>query len=144
MGLDQVAGVAPRVHADDGAAANHAGVAAAEHTGVAVASHTSARRSDDAPSGSAAIGTWRQRQPSRPANQPVIGVATAAATRNSVTIHAPSSCVSDNEPRICGTTTFVAVIAIPKLSVETCTSSRINHRREAATGIGLAILPSRL
>ena len=81
----------------------------------------------------ASVATMKRRHPNLPASHPVSGVATAAAARNSVTIHAPSSWVSDSAPRICGTTTVVEVTAMPKVSVETCTSTRIHHRREVGS-----------
>src|SRR5215470_3181647 len=92
----------------------------------------------------ASVATIKRRQPNLPASQPVSGVATAVAARNSVTIHAPSSCVRDSAPRICGTTTLVEVIARPKVSVETCTSTRIHHRRAVGSGGDAAFLPPRL
>jgi hypothetical protein len=52
--------------------------------------------------------------PSRLANQPVRGVATAAATRFNVITHETSSWLADIAPRIWGKTTFAIVIVMPK------------------------------
>ncbi len=69
------------------------------------------------------------RQPSRAASQPVIGVATAVATRFSVMTQEISSWVADMLPRICGSTTLASVIVMPNSKVESCTVSRISHCR---------------
>src|SRR5436853_5410491 len=69
------------------------------------------------------------RQPSRLASQPVIGVATAVATRFSVMTQAISSWVADRLPRICGSTTLASVIVMPNSNVEICTVKRISHCR---------------
>jgi hypothetical protein len=82
------------------------------------------------------VPVMKRRQPNRPDSQPVSGVATAAATRYSVTIHATWSCVADSAPRICGNTTLVAVIVMPKVSVVTCTSSRTSHWRPVMRELG--------
>ena len=58
------------------------------------------------------------RQPSRLASQPVIGVATAVATRFSVMTQAISSWVADRAPRICGRTTLASVIVMPNSRVD--------------------------
>ena len=71
------------------------------------------------------------RQPSRLASQPVIGVATAVATRFSVMTQAISSWVADRAPRICGSTTLASVIVMPNSSVDNCTVSRTIHCRRA-------------
>src|SRR6266550_9364403 len=71
----------------------------------------------------------RLRQPSRLASQPVIGVATAVATRFSVITQAISSWVADRVPRTCGSTTLASVIVMPNNSVDNCTVSRISHCR---------------
>src|SRR5436190_9414693 len=69
------------------------------------------------------------RQPSRLASQPVIGVATAVATRFSVMTQEISSWVAESEPLICGSTTLARVIVMPNNSVESCTVTRISHCR---------------
>src|SRR5229473_6184937 len=71
----------------------------------------------------------RLRHPSRLAGQPVIGVATAVATRFSVMTQEISSWVAESEPRICGSTTLASVIVMPNSSVESCTVRRISHCR---------------
>src|SRR3954465_14362863 len=69
------------------------------------------------------------RQPSRLASQPVIGVATAVATRFNVMTQEISSCVADRLPRICGRATLASVIVMPNSNVEVCTVSRTIHCR---------------
>jgi hypothetical protein len=84
------------------------------------------------------------RQPSRLASQPVIGVATAVATRLRVMTQEISSWVAEKAPLICGSTTLASVIVMPNSRVESCTVRRISHCRplmlkrlsEAGAGFG--------
>ena len=69
------------------------------------------------------------RQPSRLASQPVIGVATAVATRLSVITQEISSCVADSVPRTCGSTRLASVMVMPNSMLDSCTISRISHCR---------------
>src|SRR5436190_11371121 len=71
----------------------------------------------------------RLRQPSRLDSQPVIGVATAVATRFSVITQEISSCVADRVPRICGSTRLANVMVMPNSMLESCTISSVSHCR---------------
>ena len=71
----------------------------------------------------------RLRQPSRLASQPVIGVATAVATRFSVITQEISSCVAEKVPRICGSTRLASVMVMPNSMLDSCTISRMSHCR---------------
>ena len=71
----------------------------------------------------------RLRQPSRLDSQPVIGVATAVATRLSVITQEISSCVADRLPRICGSTRLARVMVMPNSMLASCTISRMSHCR---------------
>jgi hypothetical protein len=67
------------------------------------------------------------RHPKRLASQPVMGVATAVATRLKVMTQEISSWVADSEPRIWGKTTFAIVMVIPNNKFDSWTIRRINH-----------------
>ena len=69
------------------------------------------------------------RHPSRLASQPVIGVATAVATKLSVMTQAISSCVADSAPRNCGSTTLASVMVMPNSRLDSCTVNKISHCR---------------
>ncbi len=71
----------------------------------------------------------RLRQPSRLDSQPVIGVATAVATRLSVITQEISSWVADRLPRICGSTRLASVMVMPNSMLASWTISRISHWR---------------
>ncbi len=71
----------------------------------------------------------RLRQPSRLASQPVIGVATAVATRLSVITQEISSCVADRLPRICGSTRLAMVMVMPNSMLASWTINRMSHCR---------------
>ena len=71
----------------------------------------------------------RLRQPSRLASQPVMGVATAVATRFEVTTQAIWSGVAENVPRICGSTTLTSVMVMPNSSVVSGTIAIMSHCR---------------
>ncbi len=71
----------------------------------------------------------RLRQPSRLASQPVIGVATAVATRFSVITQEISSCVADRLPRICGSTRLAMVMVMPNSMLASWTINRMSHCR---------------
>src|SRR5262245_26202214 len=71
----------------------------------------------------------RLRQPSRLDSQPVIGVATAVATRLSVITHEISSCVAERLPRICGSTRLASVMVMPNSMLASCTINRMSHCR---------------
>ena len=71
----------------------------------------------------------RVRQPRRAASQPVIGVATAVATRLSVMTQEISSWVADSVPRICGSTRLAIVIVMPNRMFDSWIINRISHCR---------------
>ena len=71
----------------------------------------------------------RLRQPSRLASQPVIGVATAVATRFSVITQEISSWVADRLPRICGSTRLASVMVMPNSMLASWTINRMSHCR---------------
>ena len=71
----------------------------------------------------------RLRQPTRLDSQPVIGVATAVATRLSVITQEISSCVADRLPRICGSTRLAKVMVMPNSMLASCTINRMSHCR---------------
>ena len=71
----------------------------------------------------------RLRQPSRLASHPVIGVATAVATRLSVITQEISSCVADRLPRICGSTRLAMVMVMPNSMLASWTINRMSHCR---------------
>ena len=73
------------------------------------------------------VPNMRLRQPKRLDSQPVMGVATAVATRFKVMTQAISSWVVDNVPRTCGSTKFASVMVMPNSMLESCTISRVNH-----------------
>src|SRR5262249_33651994 len=62
-------------------------------------------------------------------SQPVIGVATAVATRLRVITQEISSCVADRLPRICGSTRLASVMVMPNSMLASCTISRMSHCR---------------
>ena len=71
----------------------------------------------------------RLRQPTLLASQPVIGVATAVATRLSVITQEISSCVADRLPRICGSTRLASVMVMPNSMLASWTINRMSHCR---------------
>ena len=71
----------------------------------------------------------RLRQPSRLESHPVMGVATAVATRFSVITQEISSCVADRVPRTCGSTRLASVMVMPNSMLDSCTISRMSHWR---------------
>ena len=89
----------------------------------------------------------RLRQPNRLDSQPVIGVATAVATRLSVITQEISSCVADRLPRICGSTRLASVMVMPNSMLASCTINRMSHCRPLIVKIppfsAMAVMRSR-
>ena len=69
------------------------------------------------------------RQPMRLDTHPVKGVTTAVATRLRVITQEISSCVAENDPRICGRTKLATVIVMPNSMFDSCTIKRMSHCR---------------
>ena len=92
----------------------------------------------------------RLRQPTRLASQPVIGVATAVATRLSVITQEISSCVADRLPRICGSTRLAKVMVMPNSMLASWTINRMSHcrplivKRPPFVSSAMAVIPGRL
>ena len=71
----------------------------------------------------------RLRQPSRLDSHPVMGVASAVATRLSVMTQEISSWVAEKVPRICGSTRLASVMVMPNSKFDSCTIKRMSHCR---------------